>query len=56
MTPEQIRAGIIELVTRAAKGQLKLPYAKTFPLSRAADAMRASAEMGRGAKIGLTAG
>jgi NADPH:quinone reductase-like Zn-dependent oxidoreductase len=56
MTPEQIRAGIVDLVTRAAKGQLKLPYAKTFPLSAAGDAMRASAEAGRGAKIGLTAG
>jgi NADPH:quinone reductase-like Zn-dependent oxidoreductase len=52
-TPEQIRGALIEFVTKAARGQLKLPIAEIFSLDQAAEAAEASNEKGRQGKIAL---
>ncbi len=51
MTPEEIRAGLIDLVRRARDGSLKLSLAEIYPLAEHKAAMEASARIGRGAKI-----
>jgi NADPH:quinone reductase-like Zn-dependent oxidoreductase len=52
-TPEQIRGALIEFVQKAARGELRLPIAQTFPLDQAAEAAEASNEKGRKGKIAL---
>lgn len=52
-TPDQIRAALIEFVTKAAKGEFKLPIAEVFSLDQAAEAAEASNVAGRAGKIAL---
>ena len=53
MTPDELRAALVDLVGRAARGTLKLPLAEIFPLADAANAAEASSTRGRNGKIAL---
>jgi NADPH:quinone reductase-like Zn-dependent oxidoreductase len=52
-TPEEIRGALVDFVTKAAKGEFKLPVAEVFSLDQSAEAAEASNVAGRAGKIAL---